>query len=98
MLPVLVEFDDVDEIVLVKDEKALIITLINIILRFDPDLIYGNQSLTARSHRCITIGYNVEKTSLFYISRRGYEYNLNFMDLVARSPSKIKEAVVHFLV
>ncbi len=67
------------EVLVVKEEKDLINAFICLVFKFDPDIIYG---------------YDLEKTSLYYLAMRAYTYGIDLTNFISRVPPNLEEIFV----
>ena len=86
-----VEISEFDEVLIVKEEKDLISAFICLIFKFDPDIIYGKTNFFFYK---ILLGFDTEKSSLYYIAKRAKFYNINLTDCISRAPKDIEEVFV----
>ena len=72
------EFDQSDEIVVVKNELSLILFFIHLTQFLDPDIVFN---------------YNCDRGSLFYLVFRARRYGLNCQNLLSRHPKKLLDLI-----
>lgn len=73
--PYFLEFDDIDEITILKNELSLIIFFMHLIQKLDPDILSM---------------YDAERGPLMHLVHRASRYGFHFLDYIGRMPSSGK--------
>lgn len=87
----LLELNEFSEVLVVKEEKDLINAFICLVFKFDPDIIYG---IFEEENGLIFKGYDLEKTSLYYLAMRAYTYGIDLTNFISRVPPNLEEIFV----
>jgi DNA polymerase elongation subunit (family B) len=76
----MIEVNEFDEVLIVNEERDLITSFISLVFKFDPDIIYG---------------YDIEKTSLYYLAIRAMFVDIDVLNFISRAPRNIEEIFVN---
>jgi len=68
--------DTTNDIIIVKNEKNLIKTVILMIFKLDPDILAG---------------FDMEKKSLYYLAKRAWDNDIDFLSYISRAPARFEE-------